>query len=134
MSNCSAENPLTCRFHGIPGNSSVETFIELVEQRTPGSRVQLKKYGNVLDLELLFLPSERRSNGSGSQIMEALTLYADQNELVVKLEPDDSFGVPKKVLVKFYMKFGFTPKFTDFHNYRILEHMIRYPNVASGKY
>lgn len=59
--------------------------------------------------------------------MEAITKYADSHQLTIYLDPDDVFGVSKQSLVKFYMKFGFTPKFNVFHDYRILEGMVRYP-------
>lgn len=106
---------------------STQQFATELAERTEGSSVRLHRSENNLTLDLLYLPESLRKKKLGSRYMEAITKYADHNHLVIHLDPDDGFGVPKQSLVKFYMKFGFTPKFNVFHDYRILEGMVRYP-------
>lgn len=127
MTECKAANPYTCRVHGVPMELSTQQFAAKLAERVEGSSVILHRLGANLTLDLLYLPEELRHQNIGSLYMETITRYADHHKLTIKLDPDDGFGVPKQSLVKFYMKFGFTPKFNVFHDYRILECMIRYP-------
>ncbi|MEG7882871.1 GNAT family N-acetyltransferase [Bacillus paranthracis] len=53
------------------------------------------------------VPTEKRGQGLGTQIMEELTRIADTHGFKLSLNIDPKFGVGKRVLKKFYKKHGF---------------------------
>lgn len=53
------------------------------------------------------VPTEKRGEGLGTQMMEELTRIADTHGFKLSLNIDPKFGVGKRVLKKFYKKHGF---------------------------
>ena len=64
-----------------------------------------------LSLDMIEVDRENRRKGKGTEIMNLLCDLADKYNKEIRLNINDGFGVPKRVLVKFYYKFGF--KYND---------------------
>ena len=82
----------------------------------------------VIELSGFIVPKSMRNQGVGSQVMEEVTSFADQNSLKIVLYPSsDLGGSSKSRLIKFYKRFGFVENKGRNKNYRIMETMYRNP-------
>lgn len=73
----------------------------------PGAFVEVSYRTHPIRVETIHLPKYMRRQGIGSEIMRRLCAHADEIGSRIILEPSDSFGTPKTVLVQFYRQFGF---------------------------
>ncbi|MHA1285796.1 MAG: GNAT family N-acetyltransferase [Candidatus Thorarchaeota archaeon] len=81
----------------------------------------------VIELSGFIVPKSMRNRGVGSQVMEEVTSFADQNSLKIVLSPSSDLGGSKSRLVKFYKRYGFVENKGRNKNYRIMETMYRNP-------
>ena len=81
-----------------------------------------------LKISGIFIPKENRKQGLGSEVMQQVVDYADENGLTVILTPSTDFGATSVArLRKFYGRFGFKRNFGRNKDYRYSEAMIRLP-------
>ena len=81
----------------------------------------------ILTLSKIVVPEVLRGQGLGSIAMEKIVQYADDNDKIIALTPDDAFGGSKARLIKFYKQFGFVMNKGKNKNYSTRELMIRNP-------
>lgn len=90
---------------------------------------------NVLKLDSFIVSKEARSSGVGSDVMRAVTRFADSYGLRVVLTPglrDDRHGTTSRVrLVRFYKKFGFYENKGRRKDFSVSGGMIRDPGEPS---
>lgn len=101
------------------------------------------KYNDVLDelfisekddylrLHSIIIKDEAKEGGFGTQIMEDIVKYADDNNKIVVLTASDSYGSSKNRLINFYKRFGFVPNKGRNKDYRFQDTMIREPKTMN---
>lgn len=103
-------------------------------QATVDLSVSVRDGDLFMEVSLIKLPKEMRKQGFGSQIMKALSQYADQKNVIMALSPTSEFGTSKASLTKFYRSFGFVQNSGRAKNYQIRCTMIRYPKTTESIY
>ena len=68
-------------------------------------------------IHLSFIKVLKQRQGNGTKIMNLLTRIADKYGYTIDLSISSKFGTPKKVLRKFYEKFGFIQSSNDKDKY-----------------
>lgn len=78
-----------------------------------GFVIQLNKLSykdNFIELAAIVIPKEYRNQNIGTEIMNRIIDYADENNLTIGLTPSKDFGATSvDRLKKFYKRFGFVP-------------------------
>jgi GNAT superfamily N-acetyltransferase len=85
-----------------------------------------------LKLSRIVIKDEFKNRGIGSDIMNDLITYADDNKKIVTLTPSSDFGGNKNRLVQFYKKFGFKPNKGVHKSYEYMDTMIRWPKLSEN--
>lgn len=115
-----------------PAKERVEAFQNSLREQLglEGLHLYLDQQGDLV-LGMLVVPRDKRKQGLGSQAVEAVTAFADEQGLRVVLSPavrDDSFGTTSRSrLVSFYKRFGFVENTGRNTNFGISEGMYREP-------
>jgi len=78
----------------------------------------------------IIVKEECRGTGVGTQIMNDLIAYADDNKQIVALTPSSDFGGDKNRLIQFYKRFGFKHNKGVHKSFQFRETMIRYPKLS----
>lgn len=114
--------------HGSEGKGSGSS-LRSVEQHWDdlGIEHHISQRDDVVKVDKIVVPKERRNGGVGSEAMNALTEHADKHGLRVALTPDDAFGGSKKRLTEFYKRFGFKENKGRSRDLSISHAMIREP-------
>ena len=60
-----------------------------------------------VEIEVLFIPKEKRGQGIATDVMFDLIRWADSNGYILALDPSSDFGSSVARLRKFYGQFGF---------------------------
>jgi predicted GNAT family acetyltransferase len=82
-----------------------------------------------LKLSRIVVKQECRDSGVGSQVMNDLIEYADNNNQIIALTPASDFGGNKNRLIQFYKRFGFKPNKGHYKSFEFQDSMIRYPKL-----
>lgn len=85
-----------------------------------------------IKLARIVIKDEFRGSGIGSDIMNDLIRYADNNKKIITLTPSSDFGGNKNRLVQFYKRFGFKLNKGIHKSYEYMDAMIRYPKMNEG--
>lgn len=89
----------------------IEAFERNLKDRLGLRDLSLSKSGNDLKINMIAVKKGEQKSGTGTQAMQAITEFADANNMRVILSPglrDDGFGTTSRArLVKFYKRFGF---------------------------
>lgn len=93
------------------------TYIKPFYINDDGSAIEIWVYDDFKTIHLTFIKTWVQRQGYGTKIMEFLTNIADKYGYTMKLTIDSRFGTPKKVLRKFYGKFGFVQSSNDKDKY-----------------
>ena len=99
----------------------------VLKELEPKFNVILDLYNNgkFLELTRIVIPKEKRGEGIGSEVMDKINEYADQNGLKIYLTPSKDFGATSTArLEQFYKQHGFI-KNTDKSETR--NTMVRFP-------
>ncbi len=75
-----------------------------------GIRNSVSEKNGVITLERIVVPEGQRSQGAGTQAMQALVEYADATGQRIELGASSQLGGDKARLVEFYERFGFARK------------------------
>lgn len=105
-------------------------FSDQLKLQYPGLKIGLTGSGEVVTLQRIELPAESRNLGTGTQIMQQITSWADSNGKTVALTPSSDFGGNKARLNEFYKRFGFVDNKGRNKDYAISETMYREPQQA----
>lgn len=112
-------------------------FIDMIEALLNG------KYSEVLDelfitekddylrLHSIILRDDVKESGYGTQIMNDIIKYADDNNKIVTLTASNSYGSSKGRLINFYKRFGFVPNKGRNKDFRFQDTMIREPKTMN---
>lgn len=97
-----------------------------------GLKFELYTYTDKKQIHLAFIgvPDDKKQQGLGTQMMNALIEIADKYGYSIDLEVAPKFGVGKRVLKKFYKKFGFEK---DSRPFRGNDCMIRFGLTVGSK-
>lgn len=83
-------------------------------------------------LNEIIVSPQNRKRGVGTEAMNDIVKYADDNKFTIVLTPDNTIGggkkIPKSKLIKFYKNFGFVLNKGRHKDFRFSELMIRIPN------
>ena len=85
-----------------------------------------------LKLSRIVIKDEFKNRGIGTDIMNDLITYADDNKKIVTLTPSSDFGGNNNRLVQFYKKFGFKPNKGVHKSYEYMDTMIRWPKLSEN--
>jgi predicted GNAT family acetyltransferase len=108
-------------------NSPILGESYVLKELEPKFNVILDLYNNgkFLELTRIVIPKEKRGEGIGSEVMDKINEYADQNGLKIYLTPSKDFGATSTSrLEQFYKQHGFI-KNTDKSETR--NTMVRFP-------
>lgn len=106
---------------------STSDFADLLRNDFDGLKLSLTGSGKVVTLSRIVIPDASRNRGTGTQVMQRITDWADQNGRTVALSPSGDFGGNKSRLNDFYKRFGFVDNKGRNKNYEISETMYREP-------
>lgn len=85
---------------------------------------------NILRVNTIRFPKERRKQGSGSQVMAEIVAWADAHGTILSLTPTKDFGASSvSRLERFYRRFGFKPNKGRNKDFRTRDTMLRYPST-----
>ena len=82
---------------------------------------------DIVEIESLVVPKEKRGKGIATDVMFELVRWADSNGYILALDPSSDFGSSVLRLRKFYSQFGFSGNKGRKKDYRTRYAMIRYP-------
>ena len=94
----------------------------------PGIKLDLVQcFPDVVALDRLVVPAERRGAGLGTMVMNDIIEWADMHELTIALTPSPDFGGNKARLAKWYRSMGFVMTKGRKMDFRISYAMYREP-------
>ena len=82
---------------------------------------------NIVKIDSIYVPEERRNEGVGSKVMQELCDWADQHNIILSLTASGDFGGSVTKLKRFYPRFGFVPNKGRNKDFRTRDTLIRYP-------
>ena len=101
---------------------------DALSQKYPGVKVSLQpERDGGMTLSQLVVPKDMRGQGVGTQIMQEILQYADENGARVGLTPSDAWGGNVKRLGQFYSRLGFEPNRGRLRDFTTKESMLRGP-------
>lgn len=108
------------------GEAKVSALMDELEKRYPVD-LWLSYNGRYKSITLsrIVIKKENRNKGTGTNVMNEICEFADQNNYKIVLSPSSDFGGSKSRLFAFYHGFGFK----KYKGYDFRESMIREPNV-----
>lgn len=96
--------------------------------RSKGVSLSLSESGGKLTVSKIVVPPEMRNQGIGTEIMSAVTQYADAVGKPVTLTPSTDFGGRSvKTLEAFYKRLGFGSNTGRSRDFSFTDTMVRYP-------
>ena len=85
--------------------------------------IYYNKFANTIILSKIVIDKQNRGMGIGTNVMEDICKFADNNNLRIALTPSSDFGGTKSRLLGFYKNFGFK----KYNAYEFRETMVREP-------
>jgi hypothetical protein len=104
------------------------TLKKILKEAAPDADFFISKADDAVRLDKLVIPEGKRNAGQGSAFMQALTQYADENNLNVVLTAAGDFGGSKAGQRRLYKRFGFVDNKGRAKDFRYQEGMIRQPS------
>lgn len=98
-----------------------------LEQQFPGLTLNLGGRDGKITIDRIELRGDLRESGTGTQVMNAITGWADDTGATLALTPSDSFGGNVKRLKEFYKRSGFVDNKGAAKDFEVSESMIREP-------
>ena len=92
-----------------------------------GLKMSLTGKGNTVTLNKIIIPEDQRGQGTGTQVMQRVIDWADQNGKTVALTPSKDFGGTVSRLKSFYKGLGFIENKGRNKDFEISETMYREP-------
>lgn len=98
-----------------------------------GVKLSLSGTGDNVTLSKIIVPEDQRGQGTGSQVMQRVLDWADQNGKTVALTPSKDFGGTVPRLKSFYKNFGFIENKGRNKDFEISESMYREPALRQDQ-
>ncbi len=98
-----------------------------LEAEFPGLTLNLGGKDGKITIDRVELQPELRESGTGTQVMQRITAWADESGVTLGLTPSDSFGGSVRRLKSFYKRQGFVENKGAAKDFTISEEMIREP-------
>lgn len=122
----------TAAFSDFTKTASAEVvqLQQSLEQRFEGLTLMLTHFSesNILRINAISFPKDKRKQGAGSQVMTEIVAWADTHNAILSLTPSKDFGASSVGrLEKFYRRFGFKPNKGRNKDFRTRDTMLRYP-------
>ena len=122
----------TAAFSDFTKTASAEVvqLQQSLEQRFEGLTLWLTHFSdsNILRINAISFPKDKRKQGAGSQVMTEIVAWADSHNAILSLTPSKDFGASSvKGLERFYRRFGFKPNKGRNKDFRTRDSMLRYP-------
>lgn len=108
----------------------VQTVSEVQSSLTEefdGLKLSLSGTGNNVTLNKIIIPEDQRGQGAGTQVMQRVIDWADQNGKTVALTPSKDFGGSVPRLKSFYKQLGFVENKGKNKDFEISESFYREP-------
>jgi tRNA nucleotidyltransferase (CCA-adding enzyme) len=102
--------------HNIVNDGEIVGEMELTDRKN-----------QYLTLNKITIYREFRGRGFADKAMRLLIDFADKNNKIITLTPDNTWGASKERLKKWYMSYGFVPNKGRHADYQISESMYRLP-------
>lgn len=125
----------------LPGPESVDDLVDTIKDTFSLENLKLDLYersgdgdedGNpVMVLSRIELPVLGRGGGVGSEVMQKIIDYADENGYTIALTPSGDFGGNVKRLKEFYGRFGFVNNKGKNKDFTMTESMYRRPSGSA---
>jgi predicted GNAT family acetyltransferase len=80
---------------------------------------------NDISITISLIVSKEKNKGFGSDLMKDIINYANENNKIIKLTPDNSFGTSILKLKKWYKSFDFVENKGRNKDYEITENMYK---------
>jgi len=101
---------------------------DTIESQYDGAEINLYEKNNKITLSKIVIPKKLRGQGIGSEIMNKLCKYADDNNKTIILTPSVDFGASSVNRLKsFYKSFGFVINAGKNKDFEISNSMYRLP-------
>jgi phage-related protein (TIGR01555 family) len=110
---------------GGASQAPISGLTDALEDKHPGLKLDMSDNGNTAILSRIVVPKAERGSGTGSEVMKAVTEWADKAGRSIALSPSSDLGGNKNRLVDFYKRFGFVENKGRNKDYSISESMIR---------
>lgn len=111
---------------GMVSKEGLEDVLKNIERSGVTVDAYANPQSNSVTLSRLLVPKENRNTGLGSEAMQKLIDYADQENALMQLSPSTDFGATSVNRLKdFYKRFGFVPNAGKYKDYAISESMYR---------
>lgn len=102
------------------------TFTEVLEAFSDmGVEHRISEHSDIITVNKIVVPGDKRGEGKGSAAMQVLTDYADATGKHIALTPTADFGGNKTRLKEFYQRFGFKENKGKSKVYEVSEGMVR---------
>ena len=85
----------------------IRRLVARLEKETEGLMLGFQLDSESISLRCIVLPSDGRSKGAGTQVMNEILSVFDENKWTLTLTPDAAYGGDVTRLVAFYERFGF---------------------------
>lgn len=117
VSNC-------CNGSGI--SDDMQSLDQIVEELKEKHDIELDtyEYKDHIVISRIVVPKSKRNEGIGTEVIEAIIDYADEQSKDVFVTPTGDFGGSTSRLAKFYKRFGFVPNKGKYRDFRTRESMI----------
>ena len=90
--------------------------------------IETSKRNNYLTLNKIFIDKAYQGKGYGSKAMKELIVYANKNNLILALTPDEVWGSKKSILIKWYTSLGFIMNKGSKKDFEIMQLMYKLPD------
>lgn len=114
----------------LSGLSAQDVAAQLREAH-PGLKLDLMSKGGRATLSRIVVLDNGREEGTGTQVMQHLSRWADANGITLALTPSSDFGGNTRRLRDFYKRFGFIENKGKKRDFEISEGMYREPGADS---
>lgn len=113
-----------CNDAGV--SDDIQSFDDIVEELREKHDIELDayEYKDHIVISRIVVPKSKRNEGIGTEVIEAIIEYAEEQGKDVFVTPTGDFGGSTSRLAKFYKRFGFVPNKGRYRDFRTRESMI----------
>lgn len=140
LSNEQIRSVLLNQVRGMDGESQVlgqerkvESARELQQRlisENEGVKISLRGSGEIAVLDKIIVPEDKRGSGLGTNLLNQINQWADENNKTIALTPSSDFGGTVSRLKKLYKSLGFVENKGKNKDYEISESMYREPSKS----
>lgn len=128
-----AQSRIASQVTEVPTEQTARDVEKALTEEFDGVKLSLIGKGDAVELSKIIVPEEQRGQGTGSQVMQRIIDWADQNGKTVALTPSKDFGGTVPRLKSFYKNFGFVENKGRNKDFEISESMYREPALRQDQ-